>query len=317
MAWFKQVLCPRRGKRRFVAHPMNRYFLYKPARAALAALSIASASRAGAERIFDIDAGVMHDSNLTRAQNAADIRPDAATAVSVTAGEFFAPTGNDGVTLVAFAHGEAYRRYHGLNNLSLGGRVYARHKFGLGYDAPWLALSVEGSHDDYRDTLRDSNRLELRAEAGKRLTSDFDAGAGVVYDRRYDSHGESLVPGIPGNVFDLRGYGGYARVGYAVTATLYADARLAVRRGDVESTAQQSLPIFLVSSAIAEDRVFGSDDLYAYRLRGTTWTGAASASLALDDRSSLNLGYTDERTYAAYGNQYRTRIVTLSFSLRR
>jgi hypothetical protein len=295
---------------------MSRHLASKLARIAFAALAVTMACHAGAERIFDIDAGVVHDSNLTRAQNAADVRPDAAATMSVTAGEFFAPTGNDGVTLVAFARGEAYRRYHGLDNLALGGRVYARHKFGLGYDAPWLAVGIEASHDDYRDTLRDSDRLEVRAEAGRRLTREFDAAAGVVYDRRYDSHGESLVPGIPGTVFDLRGYGGYARVGYAVTAALYADARVAVRRGDVVSTAQQSLPIFLVSSAIAEDPVFGSADLYAYRLRGTTWTGSTTASLALDDRSSLNLGFTVERTSAAFGNQYWSRVVSLVFIFR-
>jgi hypothetical protein len=283
---------------------------------AAAALQLTVAQHVHAERIFDADAGVVHDSNLTRAQNAADIRPDAAATLAASLGEFYAPTGNDGLTFAAFARGASYRRYHGLNDLVLGVRAHARHKFGMGSEAPWLALSVVASHDDYRDTLRDSNRIEVRAEAGRRFTRALDGAAGIVFDRRYDNHGESLVPGIPGNVFDLRGFGGYARAGYAITDTLYLGANIAVRRGDVESTAQQSLQIFIVSSAIAADPVFGSNDLYAYRLRGTTWTASASASLALDDRSSLNLEYSDERTYAAYGNQYRSRIVRFVYAFR-
>ena len=280
-----------------------------------AALQFSIAQHAHAERIFDADAGVVHDSNLTRAHNAADIRPDAAATLAASLGEFYAPTGNDSLTFAAFIRGESYRRYHRLDNLVLGVRAHARHKFGVGSDAPWLALSLLASHDDYRDTLRDSNRVEVRAEAGRRFTRAVDGAAGIVFDRRYDSRGEPEVPGIPGDVFNLRGFGGYARAGYAIMDALYLGANVGVRRGDVVSTAQQSLPIFLATSAIAEDPVFG-DDLYAYRLRGTTWTAGASASLALDDRSSLNLEYSDERTYAAYGNQYRSRIVRFVYAFR-
>ena len=279
-------------------------------------LTLANAPLATAEQTFAIDAEIFHDSNLTRAQYAADIRADAAAGLNVEARELWAPTGNDTFNVAAFARGEVYRRYHGLNDVVVGGRAELRHKFMLGYEAPWFLVSMEGSHDDYNDTLRDSNRFLANMELGTRFTRRWDAAAGVVYDRRYDNHGESLVPGIPGTVFDLRGFGGYARVGYAFNEIVYAGARLGVRRGDVESTAQQSLPIFLVSTAIAADPVFGSSDLYAYRLRGTTWTGSAMTSIALDERSSINLSYADERTYAAYGNQYKSRVVTLLLTYR-
>jgi len=278
---------------------------------AIAMLELASAPMAHAERVYAIDAEVFHDSNLTRAQNAADIRADAAAGLNVEARQLWAPTASDTVNAAAFARGNIYRRYHGLNDIVVGGRAELRHKFALGYETPWVLGSVEGSHDNYNDALRDSNRFVAAVELGTRLTRTWDVAAGVVYDRRYDDHGESLVPGIPGTVFDLKGWGGYARIGYAFNEIVYAGAKLGVRRGDVESTAQQSLPIFLVSTAIAEDPVFGSSDLYAYRLRGTTWTGSATTSIALDARSSINLSYADERTYAAYGNQYKSRVVSL------
>jgi hypothetical protein len=287
-----------------------------PSLFAAAMLALANAPVANAERTFAVDAEIFHDSNLTRAQNAADVRADSAARLDAEASEMWAPTGNDTFNVAAFARGELYRRYHGLDNAVVGGRAALRHKFALGYEAPWILVSVEGSHDDYDDTLRDSNRFVANVEFGTRFTPMWDAAGGVVYDRRYDNHGESLVPGIPGTVFDLRGFGGYARVGCAFNEIVYVGARLGVRRGDVESTAQQSLPIFLVSTAIAEDPVFGSSDLYAYRLRGTTWTGSATTSIALDERSSINLSYADERTYAAYGNQYKSRFVSLLLTYR-
>ena len=279
-------------------------------------LALASAPVANAERTFAVDAEFFHDSNLTRAQSAADVRADGAARLNAEAREMWAPTGNDTFNVAAFARGELYRRYHGLDNAVVGGRAALRHKFALGYDSPWVLVSVEGSHDDYDDALRDSNRFIANVELGTRFARVWDAAGGVVYDRRYDNHGESLVPGIPGTVFDLRGFGGYARIGYAFNEIVYAGARLGVRRGDVESTAQQSLPIFLVSTAIAADPVFGSSDLFAYRLRATTWTGSAMTSIALDERSSINLSYADERTYAAYGNQYKSRLVSLLLTYR-
>jgi len=282
----------------------------------LTAASIARAPFAAADTLFAADAALLYDSNLTRAQSSADVRPDGAARFSGEAGQFFAPTGSDTIHIAAFAHGELFRRYHGLNNASLGGYATVRHKFAVGYDAPWLGLSVQGSHDDYNDALRTSNRLLVEGEFGLRYGPALDFSAGLLYDRRYDNHGESLVPGIPGTVFDLRGWGGYARAGYAFSDIVYGALRLGVRRGDVESTAQQSLPIFLASTAITADPVFGSDDLFAYRLRGTTWSGSTTASIALDPSASLNLSYADERTYAAYGNQYRSRVVMLTLAYR-
>jgi len=269
-----------------------------------------------AETTFAADIGVFHSSNLTNAQFAPDVRPDGAARFGAEVGQFYAPDAANTLNVAAFARGELYRRYHGLDNAVVGARADVRHKFGIGYDAPWVRIALEASHDDYDDTLRDSNRLLLDAELGVRYSTALDVAMGLAYDRRYDNHGESLVPGIPGTVFDLRGFGGYARAGYACSDIVYGALRFGVRRGDVESTAQQSLPIFLASTAIAADPVFGSDDLFAYRLRGTTWSGSTTASFALDSRASLNLSYADERTYGAYGNQYKNRIVTLLLAYR-
>ena len=255
---------------------------------------------------FGASAGAFYDDNLTRAQDAVDKRAAGAGVVNVNATNFVPFTGSDAVTFTVNGRGEAFDRYSGLSNVVIGGAAAYRHKFGVGYLAPWLTFSVGASYDDYREDLRTSSRLDVRVETGKRFTEQFDASAGLFYDRRFDNHGESIVPGIPGNVFDLAGQGAFVRAGYAPTEALGLDVRAGVRRGDVESTAQQSLPIFLASSAIAEDPVWGDPKLYAYRLRGTTWSGAFSANYALSDQASLDLAYRYDFTRAAQGLEYTT-----------
>jgi hypothetical protein len=277
------------------------------------ALACLAAPLASGERIVDFAAGAAYDDNLTRAQPASDVRGDAAATFASAWGEFFAPTGGDGIELSLYARGAAWFRYSGLDDLEAGGHARLRHKFGVGADAPWIALDLAASYDDFRDRLRDSGRFAAAIEAGQRLSPSIEVSAGATFDRRRDPHGTSIVPGIPGTVFDLRGTGGFARIGWTPSDAVEVGAALAVRRGDVESTAQQSLPIFLASTAIAEDPVFGDDDLYAYRIRGTTWSVALSGSLALDSRSSLNLGLTAERTYGGYGIKYDDRVVTLYY----
>src|SRR5215471_10977080 len=102
-----------------------------------------------ADSLLDVDAGVFYDSNLTRAQAPADIRADGAAALAASAGWFFAPSGNDGLTATLDARGEAYYRFHGLNLIGLGGTLAYRHKFGVGYAAPWLTLAGTAAYDAF------------------------------------------------------------------------------------------------------------------------------------------------------------------------
>ena len=285
-------------------------------RLAVAGMLVLSCSAAArAEWLLDVDIGARYDSNLTRAQERPDVRGDAAATLFASGGKFFALTGADGLTLDANASTEAWRRFHGLNRGSIGGAASYKHKFGLGYAAPWISLGLAGSHDNYRSAIRDSDSVEARAELGQRFNEAFDASLGAVFDRRYARNDLPVVSGISGRVFDVRGKSAFVRAGYALTEQLQAGANFAVRRGDVVSTTRQHQEIFLESDAIAADPAFG-DDFFAYRLRGTstTRTTAVTLSWALSNRSSLNFRYADERTSAYGGLDYRGRIAALSFA---
>ena len=283
---------------------------------ALGSLAALHGTAARAEWDLAAAAGLSYDNNLTRAQDGVDKRAAGAVNANVTAARFIPFSGSDSVLFALDGRAEAFSRYSGLSNLVVGGSASYRHKFGLGAEAPWMSMSLRVSYDDYREDLRTSTRLHARAEAGQRFGAQFDASAGVYYERRYDNHGESIVPGVSGHVFDLAGQGVDARAGYAATNEWYLDAKAGVRRGDVESTSQRSLPISLASSAITDDPVWGDPNLYAYRLRGTTYTGALTASYAVNDQSSLDISYEYGLTRAAQGLEYITNAVFVTFTHR-
>jgi hypothetical protein len=99
---------------------------------------------------FDVDTGFVYDSNLNRAYEPADIRADTAFTLDAAAGQFFALSGRDGLTVSARARTELYYRFDGLDEVGVGAQAIYRHKFGLGYAAPWVAIGVAAAYDDYR-----------------------------------------------------------------------------------------------------------------------------------------------------------------------
>src|SRR5215471_2316908 len=112
-----------------------------------------------AELLVDADAGVFYDDNLSRAQNSADVRADGAGTALVAARSLFALTGFDTITLGADLRGEAFNRYHGLDNGALGASAVYRHKFGLGYEAPWVMATATAAYYDYQNSLRQGGRF--------------------------------------------------------------------------------------------------------------------------------------------------------------
>jgi len=69
------------------------------------------------------------------------------------------------------------------------------------------------------------------------------------------------------------------------------------------------------SDAIAAYPTFGPD-FFAYRLGETTNAAKLSSSWALDERSSLNVVYFEERTDAAGGIYYRSHSANLVYAWR-
>lgn len=268
-----------------------------------------------AEPFYGADVRYAYDDNLTLASAPPDRRADSLLTAGGYVGQFLVPARDDALSFSAGVHATGYARYALLDAASLEAAATWRRKLGLGLAAPWLSLRVDASHDDFRDDIRDGNRIEVALVAGARIPERFDVSGGVAHDRRLPRHAAPEVPGISGALYDLVGDSAFVRAGYAGTPSLLVDVGLRARRGDVVATTPQSLPIFLASSAIAEDPAFGPER-YGYRVRGTTMSASIAMSYAVDDRSAVNVEYTHAWTRAAAGLDYRDNFVSASWVFR-
>jgi hypothetical protein len=323
-----------------LAHPENRRTQLR-ARVRLVALaaSLLASGNAAAEWLIDANAGVARERNPAHAADAGVAGPDNSASLEATAGAVIIATGYDVLTVGATAGYRTWARYEGLDEGSLGATAMYRRKLGLGLDAPWIALEGTGAWHEYRSDLRTGPCVDVRAELGKRFTAAVDAQVGIAWDWRhaphegaayeYSTYGKAATamrpddgythpsypaygPSLPGNVFDLHGASVYVRGAWAVTEEWRLAATLSVRRGDVVATAIEGAAGLEHATAIALDPTFG-DERYAYRLPGTTQTGAIALSRALGASASLTLDYTAEHTRASGGLVYRNDIGTLTF----
>jgi opacity protein-like surface antigen len=261
----------------------------------------------------DVAIGARHHSNLTRAHAPQDRRADVAVEASVIAGTYVALSGYDDATFVVDLRADRHDRFRGLDVVAIGASASYRRKLGLGLAAPYVAVSATIAREDYEVDVRDSRRLELRADVGRRLDERTDVAAGVAYDLRDGDTDVPLVPGFSSAIFDLRGATAYARAEFAPRAPWSLSLRASVRRGDVESTSQRGEQVFVASDAIAVDPAFNDPLLFGYRLRGTTWSLGAGVNYALGASSAIDVSLLREDTRAAHGLRYVAHIVSAAF----
>lgn len=284
-------------------------------RAAALCVACALAPATAAQPTVDAGAEVAYDSNVTRAQLRDDLRSDGYASGHATWTWRTRPSDFDALDAGVALRGAQYARFPRLSYAAADATLGWQRKLGIGLTQPWIGASATLSREDYREDTRDSDRLELRIEAGKRWTEQLDTSAGYAFDRRYTRRDAPVVRGISGKVWDLKGNSGFARMGYALTDRWLTDFGLSIRRGDVVSTTHRNLAIFLASDAIAESDAFGPE-FYDYRLRGTTRTGSGTLSYALGERASLNLLYTYGFTRAAQGLEYQDHFVSAAWIYR-
>jgi hypothetical protein len=282
--------------------------------AALAWLAAATAADpvASTERVADFEAGITYDNNLGNGHFRSDIRGDFFATAATSQGLFFPLGDSDGVTLTGDLRAQAFDRFDGMNNLSLGPTLGYRRKFGLGSTAPWVAVSASAARLDFQNSIRNGWQYDAALRAGRRIDQQWDVSAEFRYERRTADHDAPLVPGIPGDVFDIRGRSLALNADYAWTEKTLFSLSYGYRNGDVVSTTRPNFSIFRSSAAIAADPVFG-DDAFAYRLYAATQLLALRASQALGSNSSLNLGLQRQLSRGDGGNNYAKNLVELTY----
>jgi hypothetical protein len=269
-------------------------------------------SIAAGEQILDLQAGLLYDSNLSRAQLERDIKSDTAALASLQWGQFIPVADGLAITAGVDVRTEIYGRYSGLDNVNFGGWLSVRRKIGLGALAPWISAHASAGRLEYRNSIRDGWRYSVGVSAGKRITERLNLRADYWYEARTADREEPVVASISGAVFDLEGHNVGIAGDYALTDRLTIFAGYTVREGDVASSTQRNRAIFRNSTAITRDPVFG-DNVFGYRINATTHAGRLGLSCGLGDANSLNFAVERWVSRGEGGLDYYNTLVGASY----
>jgi len=261
-----------------------------------------------------LEGGVVHDSNFSRAQHAEDRIADTAVMLGA-ATERALPTAAD-LIVGAAARLARYVHSDGASYAAADLTGAWRGKLGLGLTAPWYAVRGSAGVENAREEVRDALRYAFSAAAGRRSDPRLEGSAGFAYDRRVQRADLPMVPGFGGKPFSLQGRTLFARASYAIGDDVALLGSASVRKGDVESSTRRNFTIFSASNAISTDPALGPDFI-AYRLSGArSATLSAGVSWQLGRHAALEATAARADTAAGEGLDYVNRIYAVTLVYR-
>jgi hypothetical protein len=268
-----------------------------------------------AQAFADVQAELVHNDNLTRAERDVDVKTDSAAAVTVIGGIRLQPGTYTGLTFTGTLNRTQFRRYTGLSSWEAGLYANLSHKFGIGDRAPTLSLEIGAARNEYNRGLRDAwvYRADLRLQ--KRLTSTFNLSGGLRYEERDGDHNVPRVIPIaprPGNSWDVRSHGFFLSAEQDLGAATWVSAMYQLQDGDVVSTSAAYLKIFNTATAITLDPLYGAAAV-AYRIPAHTHVFALDLNRAVFDSSTLYLGFEYQQTHGRNGIDYDVGLVRSGF----
>lgn len=275
-------------------------------RQALVLALLVTCTRVQAQAFADIQAEVLHNDNLTRAERAIDVKADSAAALTVIGGIRLQPGTYTGLTFTGTLNRTQFRRYTGLSSWEAGLAANLSHKFGIGDLAPTLSLELGVARNEYNRGLRDAwiYRADLRLQ--KRLTSTLNLSGGLRAEERDGDHNvPRVIPTFPrpGNSWDVRSHAFFLSAEQDLGAATWISAMYQMQDGDVVSTATAYPKIFNTATAITLDPLYGPATV-AYRIPAHTHLLALELNRAVFESSTIYLGFEYQQTHGRNGIDY-------------
>lgn len=240
-------------------------------------------SDASADWRVNAETGALYDSNLSNSERADDEESDVAWESNVSIGNGFQLSRNLRATLAADLNGLVWDRFAGLNEFGLDGSGELRYRFGLGRQAPWIALIEAFGHDILGESARSRWNETLALRSGIAITERLSAEAGYTFRNS----------AARDDFFDLQSHGGNARLTVNVTSSLQIALGYTYRDGDVISYAVPPRPdIFEIAGESRPVSTFGDHPRYtAYRINGQTHAISISAGCTVTKNLSVEVSY--------------------------
>ena len=284
---------------------------------ACASAACLAATAAGAPPIFDLDASVTYDDNVSRAELDRDIEEEFLLELGAGATKRQRLGERSGLVYRGRVVFEGHERFEALNNFGITGFLAYRFKPVSRYTSPWFSLEGSLTLREHNDSeIRDGLSSSIAALAGKRFTERVSARGGVVFEHRSAFDGEA---------FDTTRRRAFAGPTFEPARKWQLYGNYSVARGDVVSSARPNTKITPAAEVIEPDAAFGLAcgaaaggrlGECAYRLDATSHSLRVGANYAVNRILTLDLHSRYLTTAGKLDNDYESVLVGASLRLR-
>ncbi len=253
------------------------------------------------EFVNDASLEVIHNDNINSSAFAADEEPDTFIRPSYTFGRFYQASDLTRLRFTVDASARKHDKFDKLDSVDLSANVIAHHKFGVGFEKPWLRAKLSVGRRDADVAIRDSTLYEVGLATGRRFGERLSGQIGAQYNSRNGGSGVIAAPGKPSNVFDIENTSLTLGVGYLLSQRLQLSAAFTHRNGEFVSACTVGNVGNVLDREKDNVRAITLDDVFGgcvYRLDGNANAIKLQASYALGRHASLNLGYQKHKAKA-------------------
>lgn len=265
-------------------------------------------SQAAAEPTYDLEFGVRHESNFTRAERTDDQEDDTGVVLGSRVSGIKRLQPQDTLTGEIGLGVTYWQEFPDVSELAGELGLRYRHAFAVDFDAPWLELAVAAVGLKYKDSeIRDGGLARAGLIGGRRFGSVFAGRVGYAYQVRRAAEQQ---------VFDLEHHEAFGQIDAHLGQRWLLYGEISALEGEIVSTAGTPNPKIL---AHANEVTIGADPAFglgpsptgagrsirrSYQLDAVVVSGELGVNYPLRSGLALDVAANYVQAYGAGGNQY-------------
>ena len=245
---------------------------------------------------IQVDAGIMFDSNVTRAKLSGEKLSDRVYSANASKSRIFPINENMRAILTGSIGGEKFDNYYRLSHATAGLQGEFVYRPSAEFDAPTFAAFAQTSAEYYQSTLRNGYRYTVGVSVRKPITDRIELLGALAHSERYSKS----------SVFNSRYNSARFNADYMLspTETIYLSGEY--RRGQIVSTGLPSLENIEIADVFVQDDAYPGGQFFSYRFDGRTVLSTLGYNVGLGPRHSLDLSWRRAQSTPGFRPEFAT-----------
>lgn len=211
---------------------------------------------------------------------------------------------------------QSYQDTSAMNEVAYGINTGFRHKFGLGFDVPYVQINLNILEHNVKAKGWSRSLADVSFELGKHFSQRLSLASKFTYNVMKGKSGPVIVAGLPSNPFDQNYWQLTLFADYLLAQDWLLSANYTYRDGDMNSACTvENVAIVLANEqvdAITQDTIFGG---CVYRLTTTGSRYSANLSYAWSNHAGIDFTVS---TFSGNADvlSYRGNAINLTYNYR-